>query len=51
MLCLDESLISYAEESIVELENLMTKKDFITFKAKYDKRLAEIEEKFKEWEE
>lgn len=48
-LCLQQSLLDYAAQTMEELNLLMSPEEFRTFKAEYDKQLAEIEERYAEW--
>ena len=50
LLCLEESLIEYAEETLIELEKIMPQQEFNIFEKEYRTKLMEIERKFDEWE-
>jgi len=51
LLCLDERLINYAEESLKSLKLLINESEYSTFKAKYNAKFAQLETEFNSWEE
>ena len=51
LLCLDESLTKYAEESMLELKNQLSAEEFNAFNSIYQEKLASLEEQFSQWEE
>ena len=50
-LCLDERLMDYGDETVIQLKSLMNKEEFARFNTEYQAQRSEIQKIFDEWED